>query len=96
MRLVLKRIFSRPYLLIGAILVVVLAVPVFQRRLDWVTVYLPAAEPLASGEDIFLRQSGFVYPPINAWLALAIPGAAARSPSLLLWHIVNMAALGDP
>jgi hypothetical protein len=89
---VLTRIFSRPYLLIGAILVVVVAVPVFQRELDWVKVYLPAAERLANGEDIFLNQSGFVYPPINALMALPFR-TLPRVPSLLLWHGLNMAAL---
>jgi hypothetical protein len=35
---------------------------------DWDSVYLPAAARLAQGEDIY--RDAFVYPPINAWLAL--------------------------
>jgi hypothetical protein len=83
-------LFLRPYLLIGAILLIVLLVPFFRRDQDWVTVYVPAAERLANGENIF--QDGFVYPPINSWLPLpfvSMPFVAAR----LLWYAINMAAL---
>jgi hypothetical protein len=79
----------RPYLFISTIVLIVLLVPFFQRDQDWVTVYVPAAERLANGEDIF--QDGFVYPPINAWLPLpfvAMPFVAAR----LLWYALNMTA----
>jgi hypothetical protein len=89
---VFTRIFSRPYLLSGSILMIVLAVPVFQRDRDWVRVYLPAAARLANGADIYQEETGFVYPPINALLALPFR-ALPRVPSLMLWHALNMAAL---
>lgn len=88
----LKRIFSRPYTLLVVILGLALMVPLFRRTLDWPGVYVPAAGRLAHGQDIYQAGMGFVYPPINAWLALPFY-ELPRVPSLLLWHVLNMAAL---
>src|ERR1041385_3198402 len=86
----IRLVLSRPYTILGIILCAVLLVPLLRRQQDWQTVFLPAAERLSSGEDIF--QAGFVYPPINAWMALpflALPYWAER----LLWYTINMVAM---
>ena len=85
-------LYPRPYTFLGLIVVIVLAVPVLRHDQDWVTVYIPAAERLASGQDIFQAGSGFVYPPINAWLPLPFAGLP-RVPGLLLWYGLNIGAL---
>ncbi len=87
----LTQLRSRPYTLATVLLFAVLLVP-FCRRItaDWDRVYVAAAQRLAAGEQIFAQ--GFVYPPINAWLAL--PWAElSRWPSRLLWYAVNVVAL---
>lgn len=88
---VLGRILSRPYSLLGLVLLIVLAVPSFLRPAqDWDGVYVPAAERLVRGEDIFTQE--FVYPPINALLPIPFVGLAHVS-SRALWYAINMTAL---
>jgi hypothetical protein len=87
----LARFFSRPYTLLGVVVLLILAVPVFKRQAqDWESVYVPAAERLIQGEDIY--QEFFVYPPINAWMALPFVGLS-HVPTRALWYVVNMIAL---
>jgi hypothetical protein len=89
---VLARILSRPYSLLGLVLLIVLAFPSFLRpEQDWDGVYIPAAARLLRGEDIY--QQDFVYPPINAWLPIPFVGLP-HVPSRALWYAINMAALG--
>jgi hypothetical protein len=58
-----------PYAVAAVLFFAVFSVFFCTRKLsDWDQVYLPAAARLAKGDDIF--RDGFVYPPINAWLAL--------------------------
>lgn len=81
---------SRPYTVAAVVFFAALAVPFCLRKAaDWDTVYVPAAQRLAAGGDVF--DECFVYPPINAWLAL--PWAALpRLPGRLLWFVVNIVA----
>ncbi|MFO0843964.1 MAG: glycosyltransferase family 87 protein [Gemmataceae bacterium] len=82
---------SRPYTVAAVVFFAALAVP-FCGRLtaDWDAVYVPAAQRLAAGEGVF--DEVFVYPPINAWLAL--PWAPLpKLPRRLLWYAVNVAAV---
>src|SRR5258708_3991017 len=82
---------AHPYSMLGAIVAGVLLVPLLRRDQDWVTVYMPAAERLASGEDVFSQD--FVYPPINALLPLPFLDLP-RIPVKLAWFAINIAALG--
>jgi hypothetical protein len=86
-----RRFYLQPYFLTAVIFLIVLAFPSFLRKAqDWESVYVPAAERLAVGDDIF--QQDFVYPPINAWLPLpfvGLPRLAVR----LLWYAINMTAV---
>jgi hypothetical protein len=57
---------------------------------DWSLVYIPSADRLVRGEDIY--QGAFVYPPINAWLA--IPFAYIPNiPGRLIWLSINLIGL---
>jgi Glycosyltransferase family 87 len=85
------RILNRPYSLLGLTLLLALTVPSFQREPhDWEMVYIPAGERLQRGEDIF--GNDYVYPPINAWLAIPFVGLP-NPPARMLWYAVNMTAL---
>jgi hypothetical protein len=67
----LKRYLRPPYLFGFAVLLALMAVPLCLRRpADWNTVYVPAAARLLAGESIY--QDGFVYPPVNALLAVPV------------------------
>src|SRR4051812_3557774 len=60
-----------------------------QKPKDWETVYLPAANRLRSGQDIF--QQAYVYPPFQALLAVPfsfLSPLAGRA----LWACLNSAA----
>ncbi len=85
------RIRARPYSLLGVALLIGLAIPSFQRGPhDWEMVYIPAAQRLQGGEDIFGQD--FVYPPINAWLAIPFVGMP-QLPARAIWYAINMTAL---
>jgi hypothetical protein len=72
-----------PYAVAAVLFFAVFSVFFCTRKLsDWDQVYLPAAARLAKGDDIF--RDGFVYPPINAWLAL---------PFVDLPHVANRPAV---
>jgi hypothetical protein len=84
---------DRPYTSLGIVAAVVLSVA-FCRRHDseWESVYLPAAERLWRGEDVYLWGGAYLYPPFFAWAALpflALPAAAVRP----AWLAVNLACL---
>ena len=86
-----KRLTSHPYTTAILVVLAVLVVPVVRRhQSDFASVYLPAAERLARGQDIY--QQGYVYPPVDAWAVLPFtvlsPGAAR-----VLWLALNGAAL---
>ena len=88
---IMGRFLCRPYTLLAVLFLIILAFPSFLRKpQDWECVYVPAAERLADGDNIF--QMDFVYPPINAWLALPFVGLS-RLPTRLLWYAINMTAL---
>ncbi len=84
-------LLARPYTLAIVVLCAILVVPLsLRRQSDLVNVFIPAAQRLAHGDDVF--QQGFVYPPVNAWILLPLanlPPLAART----LWLAVNGAAL---
>jgi Glycosyltransferase family 87 len=82
---------ARPYSLLFALLLIGLAIPSFLRpSQDWEAVYIPAAARLIQGGDIF--QELFVYPPINAWLAIPFVDMHWL-PARLAWYAINMVAL---
>jgi hypothetical protein len=80
-----------PYLGAFAITLFVLTMPLCLRHAsDWDTVYFPAARHLRAGEVIF--QDGFVYPPVNALLALPALNLP-RMAGVICWYVVSAAAL---
>jgi hypothetical protein len=82
---------SSPYPVILAVLLIVLALPFCLRKpADWDNVFVPAAVRLRAGEDVF--QHGFVFPPVNASLALPF-SYLPRYASLLAWYAVSATAL---
>jgi hypothetical protein len=70
---------------------IVAAVPFCLRKpADWDDVYVPAAERLRGGEDIF--QRAFVYPPASALLGVPFT-YLPRMASLFLWYGISATAL---
>ena len=57
---------------------------------DWSLVYVPGAERLVHGDDIY--QGAFVYPPINAWLAIPFV-YLPKIPGRLVWLGINLIGL---
>ncbi len=87
----LPQLSSHRYMILSAIGLFALAFPVFLRQSqDWESVYVPAAARLIHGQDIF--QADFVYPPINAWMALPFVGLP-HVPMRAIWYAINMTAL---
>ena len=80
---------THPYSLVGAIVAAALLVPLLRHDQDWVSVYMPAAERLVSGADIFTVD--FVYPPVNALLPLPFLGLP-RLVAKLVWYAINLAS----
>lgn len=68
---------------------VVFAAPCLVRKPgDWEKVYVPAAERLRTGGDVFDELTGFIYPPIAALIAVpttVMPHSAGRT----LWWLAN-------
>ncbi|HEX4588282.1 MAG TPA: glycosyltransferase family 87 protein [Gemmataceae bacterium] len=76
-----------PYPLLLAVLLIVLAFPFLLRKpADWDDVFVPAAVRLRTGGDIY--QHAFVFPPVNALLALPF-SHLPRLGSLLAWYAVS-------
>src|SRR5437764_213304 len=67
----LRWLRSHPYTVFAAIFLAGSAIPYCVRRQsDWEVVYVVAAHRLRAGEALYQPTHGFVYPPINAWIAL--------------------------
>lgn len=82
---------ARPYTLLTIVVLGALATRLWRTSTgDWEQVYVPAAQRLADGADVF--GAGFTYPPINAWVALPF-AALPPLPGRLLWFGVTVAAL---
>jgi hypothetical protein len=80
-----------PYVGVLAVLLAVLSIPLCLRHSgDWDNVYLPAARHLLVGELIF--QDGFVYPPINAMLALPAVYLPPMT-GIIAWYVLSAAGL---
>jgi hypothetical protein len=80
----------RVYTVTLAVALIGLAVPFCLLHRDWDTVYLPAARHLRDGDSIY--QTGYVYPPFMAWLAVPftyLPALAGK----LAFFAVNALAL---
>jgi len=87
----LSIILRRPYTLSATLFLALFVIPFCTRKQsDWEYVYIPAAQRLFEGKDVF--EGGFVYPPINAWLMLPFVGMP-RIPARLLWFALNGTAL---
>src|SRR5258708_34907956 len=87
----LSVILRRPYTLSATLFLALFVIPFCTRKQsDWEYVYIPAAQRLSEGKDVFER--GFVYPPINVWLMLPFVGMP-RIPARLLWFALNGTAL---
>jgi hypothetical protein len=84
---------SRPFTLLGGLLLIVAAVP-FCRRHDseWEQVYVRAAANLWNGEQIYRLQDAYLYPPFMAFTALPFLPLSAWM-SRLLWFAINTVCL---
>ncbi len=82
----------RPLGILFVALLVVFAAPCLLRKPgDWEKVYVPAAERLRAGGDVFDERTGFIYPPVAALAAVpaaVLPHAAGRC----LWWVANAVA----
>jgi NADH:ubiquinone oxidoreductase subunit 6 (subunit J) len=83
------RIRAYPYSILGAVLGLALLVPFFRHDQDWVSVYMPAAERLRTGQDVFSNE--FVYPPVNGLLPIPFLDLP-RVPAKLAWLALNVIA----
>lgn len=82
---------ARRYTLLFVLFLAVMVVPFATRKQsDWDDVYVPSAKRLLRGDEIY--QGAFVYPPVNAWVALPFVGMP-RLPARLLWFAVCAGAL---
>jgi hypothetical protein len=82
---------ARGLLFVAASFAVIAGVYLKRAPADWGKVYIPAAQRLAAGEELFTL--GYVYPPAFAWLILPL----AKLPRLaehLVWALVNAVSLG--
>src|SRR5262245_26086392 len=79
------------YVLIWLVLGLIGLIPFCRKgQSDWYNVYIPAAQRLLAGENLF--EQGFVYPPVAAGLAvpwLALPPLAGR----VLWYLFSLTVL---
>jgi hypothetical protein len=75
-------------------LVALLAFPVFTRATgDWETVYLAAAKNLRAGTDLLDGNTGYVYPPFGALVAVPFT-FLPRGAGLVAWVLLNVVAIG--
>jgi alpha-1,2-mannosyltransferase len=93
LRLPVARLRARPYTGLFVLLMFGVA-PIFALRKasDWMIVFVPTASLLWRGQDIYDQPLGYVYPPLQAVLAvpvLPLPPVLQR----LAWLAVNAAAL---
>ncbi|CAN5124287.1 hypothetical protein BH11PLA2_BH11PLA2_14120 [soil metagenome] len=66
-----------------------LAAPFATRKVsEWDGVFIPTAQHLVHGEDIYEQAHGYVYPPLQAVLALPVLGLSSVA-SRLAWFVVN-------
>lgn len=80
---------ARPYTLTSVFLLIVVAVSFLKRRdSEWESVYLPAADRLWRGADLYPEGTTYLYPPFMAFAAL--PFLCLKSPWVrLAWLAVN-------
>src|SRR5262245_31241309 len=89
----LQFLWTRPYLVVIVLFLVAYAVPYATRaKSDWALVYVPAAERLAAGDDLYQFQFAYTYPPVNAWMMLPLVGMP-EIPARLIWYAINAVAL---
>jgi type IV secretory pathway VirB3-like protein len=86
----LKALGSRPYTLAAVVFCAILLIPAcLHKRADLVGVYIPAAQRLTTGEDLY--QHAYLYPPFHAWVLLPLvhlPPLEAR----FIWFALNALA----
>ncbi len=81
-----------PYPAVVVAVLVLAAVPFCLRKpADWDDVFVPAAVRLRAGE--FLYQRAFVFPPVNALLAVPF-SYLPRLASLFVWYAVSATSFG--
>jgi hypothetical protein len=82
---------ARPYTVLTALVLIVFAVPYAQTsNSDWALVYLPAADRLSKGENIY--QLAYTYPPVDAWLMIALVGVPDFT-ARLIWYVISVIGL---
>jgi hypothetical protein len=76
-----------------AVFLVGLAAPLlFRKPSTWATVYVPAAERLRSGQDIYeWNTTGYAYPPFGALVAVPFAGLSPAA-GRVAWLAVNVVA----
>lgn len=87
-------LLARPYSVLAALALAAFAVKAAAGPgADWTKVYLPAAQRLAAGEELYQDKFvEFTYPPVNAWMMLPFVGLPTV-PARLLWYLLSAVAL---
>jgi hypothetical protein len=84
---------SHPYTVAAVVLFIAAAIPFcFRRDSEWETVYVRAATLLRQGEDIYVRENGYLYPPFMALVAMPFTWLAPL-PLRVAWFLLNVAAI---
>ncbi len=87
----LRFLQAHPYTVLAALFLIAFAVPYINKaNSDWALVYIPAADRLAKGDDIY--QLAYTYPPVNAWLMIPLARMPAI-PARLIWYVLSALAM---
>jgi Glycosyltransferase family 87 len=86
----LKALGARPYTFAALAFFAILVIPTcLRKQADFIQVYIPAAQRLARGEDLY--QQAYLYPPFHAWVLLPFTGLAPLQ-ARLIWFALNALA----
>jgi hypothetical protein len=89
-----RLLFTHRYTLAVVIALAVMAVPFFfgKKKSEWEAVFVESGAKLLAGEDFFIVETGYTYPPFQALLALPCV-LLPKFPATLLWYAANAVCL---
>jgi Glycosyltransferase family 87 len=87
-------VLTHRYTLAVAVTLTAMAIPFFfaNKKSEWKAVFVAAGAKLAAGEDFYVVETGYTYPPFQALLGLPCVGLP-KVPATLLWYAANAVAL---